>query len=153
MKYYIRLAEEKDLDSIFEIEKNSFEDNWSYELLKYDLTKYELSKYFIIEDAENFEILAFLGMMQIMDEVHITNIAVKKTHRRLGLAKALLYHLDMIYKDENIYGITLEVAENNFPAINLYKKSGFIEEGKRLNYYKNNINAIVMWKYFKEKQC
>ena len=74
------------------------------------------------------------------------NIVVKKSYRNLGLGSILLQNLINISKLQNLKSITLEVAENNLPAIHLYKKFMFKIVGIRPNYYNNETNAILMTK-------
>ena len=72
------------------------------------------------------------------------NIVTKKDKRNQGFAKFLLNELITIAEKQNCKTITLEVDENNLPAINLYKDFDFKEVGKRKNYYKNGNTAILM---------
>ena len=72
------------------------------------------------------------------------NIVVKKNMRGNGFSLFLLNELINISKEENCKSITLEVSENNIPAINLYEKFKFKQVGKRKKYYKNGDSAILM---------
>ena len=96
----------------------------------------------------NNELTAFLvGDLIIIEkfaEYEILLICVKKTYRRKGLAHLLLknFFLQTEIKLKKIY---LEVAENNFPAVNLYKKNNFTLQNVRKNYYlfeNKTINAL-----------
>lgn len=87
------------------------------------------------------------GIWLILDEGHITNIAVDEKYRGLGLGSKLLEGLIQLCIDRNIRAMTLEVRKSNEVAKSLYKKYGFIEYGIRPNYYQdNNEDAIIMWK-------
>lgn len=77
-------------------------------------------------------------------EATIMNIVTKKEKRNQGFAKILLDELLKLSQKEHCFTITLEVNENNLPAIHLYKKFHFEEVGKRKNYYKNGDTAILM---------
>ena len=70
----------------------------------------------------------------------------KKANRKSGIGSKLLEKLIQTAKKQNFTSITLEVNENNLPAINLYLKYGFKNVGFRKKYYKNKDSAIIMTK-------
>lgn len=145
---FIRFGEENDLEKLHDIEKSSV-DAWTFEVLKEDFLKNNLSVYFVAE-IDN-EIIGFISVMNISGEVHINNIIVKEKFRGKKIGEKLLqYGLNYYPKDE-IFGYTLEVREDNDPAINLYEKFGFTIVGKRKNYYANNKSAYIMWKMIGEE--
>lgn len=139
----IRLGQEADLEKIYEIEKEDV-DAWSYEILRQDLLENEFSTYFVYE--EEGQILGFISTMNICGEIHINNISVRSDFRNKKIGTRLLKEGINYYKDQDIIGYTLEVRMDNEPAINLYKKTGFEIAGTRKNYYKNNKDAIIMWR-------
>ena len=122
-----------------------FDDFWSYEILQNELNNPN-SEYFIAK--QDNEILGFAGIWKSIDDVHITDIVVKKIYRKKHIGSALLQKLIDTAKEQNFKSITLEVNENNLPAINLYSKFLFNKLGIRKKYYKNKDNAIIMTKYF-----
>lgn len=122
-----------------------FDDFWSYEILQNELNNPN-SEYFIAK--QDNEILGFAGIWKSIDDVHITDIVVKKIYRKKHIGSALLQKLIDTAKEQNFKSITLEVNENNLPAINLYTKFLFKQLGIRKKYYKNKDNAIIMTKYF-----
>jgi ribosomal-protein-alanine N-acetyltransferase len=86
-------------------------------------------------------------MWLIIDEGHITNIAVHPEYRGIGIASSILKEMLSICESNNAIGLTLEVRLSNTIAQNLYKKFGFKEEGIRIKYYENNgEDAVLMWK-------
>lgn len=147
--YKIRRASFSDLPAIYEIEKNQ-EDAWTYKILEEDFVGNQFSLYLVLEDQG--EVIGFLVLMDIAGEIHINNIAVKENYRSQGLGEKLLTYGMNSYNKENLYGYTLEVREDNIQAIGLYEKLGFVKVGMRKNYYKNNKNALIMWKFLKENQ-
>lgn len=147
--YIIRKADFSDLPAIYEIEKNQ-EDAWTYKILEDDFVGNQFSLYLVLEDQD--QVIGFLVLMDIAGEIHINNIAVKEAYRRQGLGERLLTYGMNSYNKEDLFGYTLEVREDNVQAIGLYEKLGFVEVGMRKNYYKNNKNAIIMWKFLKENQ-
>ncbi len=72
------------------------------------------------------------------------NIVVKKDKRNLKIGSKLLEEILNIAKELKAKTITLEVNENNLPAIKLYQKYGFQEKGLRKKYYNNKDSAIIM---------
>lgn len=147
--YIIRKADFSDLPDIYEIEKNQ-EDAWTYKILEDDFVGNQFSLYLVLEDQD--QVIGFLVLMDIAGEIHINNIAVKEAYRRQGLGERLLTYGMNSYNKEDLFGYTLEVREDNVQAIGLYEKLGFVKVGMRKNYYKNNKNAIIMWKFLKENQ-
>ena len=132
------------LNDLEQIKKNlqtDFDDFWNFEIFKEELANNN-SMYLVLR-YEN-EIVSFGGIKIILDEADIMNIVTKKDKRNQGFAKFLLNELITIAEEQNCKTITLEVDENNLPAINLYKDFDFKEVGKRKNYYKNGNTAILM---------
>ena len=134
------------LEDINSIELNfseQFDKFWSIDILKNDFEN-ENSKY-IIAKIDN-EIVGFAGIKIIIDEADIMNIAVRIDKRNLGIGSVLLKKLIQLAMDSNCTSITLEVNENNLPAIHLYEKFDFEKIGLRKKYYNNIDDAIVMKK-------
>ena len=131
----------KDLNDIKENLQIDFDDFWNFEILKEELGNNN-SKYLVL--LYDDQIVCFGGIKIILDEANLMNIVTKKQMRGRGFAHFILNELINISKEEDCTSITLEVNENNLPAINLYKKHHFIEVGKRKNYYRNGDAAILM---------
>ena len=130
-----------DLEKIKDILISDFDDFWNYNILKDELESPN-SKY-IIAKTNDGEIIGFAGIKIIINTADIMNIVVKKSWRNQGVGNFLLNNLVSICKDLNLLSLSLEVNEDNYPAIHLYKKFGFKNIGLRKNYYKNN-DGIVM---------
>lgn len=101
-------------------------------------------------DAESHighKAVGYAGMWRILEEGHITNIAVHPEFRGCGLGSALMEALLAAAKEFDIKALTLEVRRSNHAAQALYRKYGFTEGGMRRAYYAdNNEDAIIMWK-------
>ena len=140
-KISISIMKQTDLEEIKDILITDFDDFWKYEIFKEELantnTKYLVLRY-------NNEIICFGGIKIILDEANLMNIVTKKIYRHQGLGSILLEKLITLAKENNCTSITLEVNENNLPAINLYNKYSFKEVGKRKKYYQNGDSAILM---------
>ena len=110
-----------DLSLIKDILIDDFDDFWTYDVLQEELNNPN-SEYFVAKLENN--ILGFAGIWKAVDDVHITDIVVKKSNRQTGIGSKLLEKLIQTAKSQNFNSITLEVNEHNQPAINLYLKYG-----------------------------
>jgi len=91
-------------------------------------------------------ILGFAGLWLMVDEAHITTIAMHPNYRRRGLGELMLVSLIDIAYNIGAKWVTLEVRVTNHSAQNLYRKYGFHEAGVRHRYYSdNNEDALIMW--------
>lgn len=145
MDIIVRNMEEKDLDRIMEIEKDAFTTPWTRESFILEITKNQLAKY-IVAEIGNI-VVGYGGVWLILDEGHITNIAVDRDYRKMGAGTSLVEGLINLCREKDISSMTLEVRASNIAAQNLYKKYDFTEAGIRPKYYSDdNEDAIIMWK-------
>lgn len=135
-----------DLEQIKNILQTDFDDLWNFQIFKEELGNTNSS--YLVLKYEN-EIVCFGGIKIILDEATLMNIVTKKTNRNQGFARLILNELITIAKEENCNTLTLEVRENNLPAIHLYQLFNFKEIGRRKKYYKNGDTAILMTLKFK----
>lgn len=134
-----------DVDKIIAIESEAYgEHHWSKDSFLNEIHN-ELARYYTLFTSSG-EIAGYAGTWHILDEAHITNIAISPNYRRKHYGEALLKRIiDDCYL-EMIKYITLEVRVSNAPAINLYTKYGFSSFGTRKGYYQNNNeDALIMW--------
>ena len=144
-KISIKYMQLCDLDDVCRVESLAYgEHHWSRDGFVNELNN-NLAKYYVARD-ENNELLGYLGAWIILDEAHITTLAISPVFRRKKIAQNLMRgFVDDCYKNMVKY-ITLEVRVSNEPAINLYKKFGFNSLGTRKGYYQdNNEDALIMW--------
>lgn len=145
MDVIIRDMKESDLERIIEIEEKSFNPPWSREAFLLELTKNLLAKYIVAE--VDGQVVGYGGIWLIIDEGHVTNIAVDEEYRGKGIGSKILEGLIQICRERNMTAMTLEVRKSNVVAQSLYRKYGFKEYGIRKGYYQdNNEDAIIMWK-------
>lgn len=140
----IRKMSLEDLEEIAPTLETDFDDFWNYNIIKSELLN-ENSTLFIAKS--NYSIVAFAGIWQVVDIMHLNDIVVAKKFRNQGIGKILLNHIINYTKEQNINELTLEVRQDNLPAINLYKHFNFKIIGERKNYYGANNNAIIMTLY------
>lgn len=133
-----------DFENISPILSSDFDDFWTIENLKSELNN-KNSHYIVAKIQDN--ILGFAGIWKSIDDIHITNIVVKKDFRKNGIGSLLLQTLILLTKNLNYKELTLEVNINNIPAKKLYLKYGFKELGIRKKYYNNTDDAVIMTLY------
>jgi ribosomal-protein-alanine N-acetyltransferase len=130
-------ANKTHLEQIFQIEKESFKNPWSYNsFLKEISNNLSLNRVFV----EERKVLGYLFGWNLSYDYHLNNIAVESFSRRKGVAKKMINNIIFIPEIKNIY---LEVSCLNCEAINLYEKIGFKQNGLREKYYKNGSDAIL----------
>lgn len=140
---------EAHLKAIAEIEAECFSDPWSEDALRSELSN-DGACFFVA--VKNVEVAGYMGMHTVLDECYIANVAVKTSYRRQGIAESLLDTAEKTAKNKNCSFISLEVRVSNTPAINLYKKRGYISQGERKNFYSHPTeNALIMTKTFSEE--
>lgn len=145
----IRQATLDDLTAVSQIEQDCFgADAWSRQNFLTVLYS-DISKLFVYQIER--KIIGYAVLTVIFDEAHLDNIAIDNKFRRQGLARELVLYILRYLENIGIHKITLEVRISNTAAINLYKSLGFVIEGVRKNYYSNQEDAYIMWRYDDKK--
>jgi ribosomal-protein-alanine N-acetyltransferase len=136
-----------DLKAVLDIDHMSFPIPWSERTYKYELTENRSSYMHVVEIQENQiqRVVGYVGFWLIVDEAHISTLAVHPDYRGQGMGALLL---QTALADAERLGariVTLEVRISNQAAINLYRKFDFKVVGSRPRYYRdNNEDAILM---------
>lgn len=147
MQYRIIDIEPKHVPQIKEIEKQCFSVPWTDDQLRAQLPD-KMHVFIVAESGE--KVLGYVGMMFVLDEGYISNVAVAPEYRRMGIADALISELLRRANELELSFVTLEVRESNAPARALYEKNGFSDVGLRKNYYNfPTENAILMTTFLK----
>ncbi len=134
-----------DLDRILEIEAQSYKTPWSRRAFTSEITENSYAHYFVARHEG--KIVGYVGMWVILEEAHITNIAVDPAYRRQRVGQRMLEAMFEKAKEYGATRMTLEVRVSNYGAQNLYRKLGFVDRGTRKGYYTDtNEDAIIMWK-------
>ncbi len=132
----IRRMERKDLDAVTAIEKATFAVPWSRESFRQELERNVAARYLVAETDSR--VIGYAGAWVILDESHITNIAVLEEYRGRGIGKQLTRALLQYLSNLGACYATLEVRVSNERAQNLYRSLGFVSVGKRKRYYEDN---------------
>lgn len=146
----VRLMTADDVDGVYKVEVDAFSVPWTKEAFENEVLLNQFA-YYLVAEHEG-EIVGYCGVWIIMDEAHITNIAVHQSKRGLGIGDALMRHVLELSLTYGALTMTLEVRTSNHLAQNLYRKYGFEAGGIRKNYYTDNQeDALVMWVNLKER--
>ncbi len=132
------------LKRIMEIEQSCFTTPWSKNTFYRELVSNPYANYIVAMAAE--EVAGYAGTWLVLDEAHVTNIAVAPKWQRQGVATKLMEHLLRISLSRGANSMTLEVRYSNTAAQNLYEGFGFVAAGVRRGYYTDdNEDALIMW--------
>ena len=132
----IRRMGREDLDAVTSIEEATFAIPWSRESFRQELERNVAARYLVAEFRG--QVVGYAGAWIILDESHITNIAVAEPYRGRGIGRRLTLALLQYLSNLGACYATLEVRVSNERAQNMYKSLGFVSVGKRKRYYEDN---------------
>lgn len=143
-EFAIVSMEEAHVPQIAELEKLCFNDPWPDQSIRSELTN-PLSLWLVA--LSEGEVVGYVGSQTVIDESDVMNVAVSPNHRRKGLAKQLFLTLENLLKEKKSHSLTLEVRPSNEAAVALYEGLGFVQVGRRPNYYHNpKEDALILRK-------
>lgn len=138
------------LDEVIVIEESVFSAPWSRSLYHEELAITDTRRYLVA--LEHGRVVGYVGLMMILDEAHVTTIAVDASQQGRGIGKLLLYRVLNEAIALGASSATLEVRVSNTQAQMLYHQFGFVPAGIRKNYYAEvNEDGLVMWAYDLDK--
>ncbi len=132
----IRRMAVADIPAVHRIETEAFAIPWSERSFHQELETNPCARYLVA--VRDRQILGYAGAWIVLDEGHITNIAVDKAVRGMGIGRKLTESLMQYASDLGASYLTLEVRKSNEIAQNLYKSLGFIKVSVRPKYYEDN---------------
>ena len=132
----IRRMQFRDVAQVAALEAETFVRPWSEASFHREVSENPVARY-LVADREG-EILGYAGAWVVLDECHITNIAVRERERGQGLGKRLMDALMRYAGNLGAVWADLEVRVSNLPAQRLYSSFGFVSVGKRKRYYEDN---------------
>ena len=136
------------LRQMAEIEKEAFDMPWTENMFIPEVNSANAT---YVVGTRGEEVICYGGFHTVLDEAHITNIAVKSTSRGKGIGRFLFAPLLAKAKEAGAKLVTLEVKTTNTAAISLYESFGFKVAGVRKRYYNNLYDAYVMWLDLEER--
>ena len=132
----------EDVEAVHAIEVACFKTPWSKKSFYDEVTENACARYMVVR--EDGVAIAYAGVWFVLDEGHITNIAVRPDRRGQGYGEMVTRGMIQLAADSGMNWMTLEVRRSNRAARNLYEKLGFKEIGCRRRYYENTEDAILM---------
>jgi len=140
----IERMREEDIPRVVQIERASFPTPWPPEAYRREIRENRSACYLVARCGE--EIVGYAGMWVILEEAHITTIAVDPQWRGQKIGERLLVALIDAARERGAKWVTLEVRKSNHIAQRLYRKYGFREVHVRKGYYTDNgEDALIMW--------
>ncbi|MGM0557797.1 MAG: ribosomal protein S18-alanine N-acetyltransferase [Myxococcota bacterium] len=133
----------EDVATVEAIEAVAHPTPWTTAIFEREM-ELDWSHIWVVDSPEADRVVAFLVFWTIHDEVHILNVAVHPDSRRRGIASQLIDRLESRARELDFAFITLEVRENNAPAIRLYESMGFQATGRREEYYADTGEAALL---------
>ena len=134
-----------DVDGVMAVEKDSFSTPWSRSAFEEELAQNRLARYIVAE--EDGQVVGYAGMWLVINEAHVTNVAVSGSRRGEGIGRLLMETLMELARENGMGSMTLEVRVSNMVARHLYETLGFAEAGIRKNYYsETKEDALILWR-------
>ena len=132
-----------DIPQILEIENSSFQEPWSRDGFRDLIANPSFRQIGIFADSR---LAGYVFFYCVMDELHVMNIAVHPDFRKKGMGEKLLTHVHDFGIEHKIKFAYLEVRQTNTAAQKLYEKMGYQKQGRRIGYYSNQEDALLMLK-------
>lgn len=158
LPYVLQPMRVQDIPEVLEIERVCFSMPWSAHAYRYEIEENTLSWYVVARPAPRPKesgifgkilalrtaaqprspIIGYGGFWMMVDEAHISTLAVAPAYRRRGVGELLLLTMIEEAQRRGAAAVTLEVRVSNLPAQRLYEKYGFTVQGRRVRYYSDN---------------
>ena len=140
----VRWVSREDLEAVARLEEMCFSIPWSNTAIEEAFAN-ELYRFVAVE--EKGVIVGYANFRIVADEGEIERVAVHPDSRRRGYGRKLMEAMVEYSRKKGVRDMTLDVRVNNEKAINLYESCGFVEEGRRKDYYREPTeDAIIMWR-------
>ena len=140
----IMIMKQEHIGQIAALEAACFSAPWSEKSVESELTN-PLSLWLVAVDGD--VVAGYVGSQTVMGEADMMNLAVGQAYRRQGIGRRLVEELVRHLRSAGTHSLTLEVRASNDPAIALYNNMGFLQVGKRPNYYSSpKEDALILRK-------
>ncbi len=144
-RFIVRTMTVEDLDAVMIVEQDSFPTPWSRSAFEDELAQNRLARYLVALDGD--AVVGYAGTWLVINEAHVTNVAVRGNRRQEGIGRLLMEALMDMARDEGMESMTLEVRVSNEAARALYHQLGFVSAGIRKNYYsETKEDALILWR-------
>ena len=136
------------LEEIERLERICFSRPWNRRMLAEELEN-QCAAFLVAVDGDTGAVMGYAGLLVMMDEGYITNVAVFPEYRRCGVAAKIMEVYLNFAEANQLAFLTLEVRPTNAAAIAHYQRFGFEEVGRRKNYYDlPKEDALILTRYF-----
>jgi len=135
----------RDVPEILVIEEVSYPRPWTSSVFLSEIDQMRQGERHYVVARRERDLVGYAGLMFVVGDAHVTNIATSPAHQRSGVATRLLAELAWVAIERQCTALTLEVRTSNAAAQHLYRRFGFAPVGVRQRYYENTEDAIVMW--------
>ncbi|MFC4075297.1 ribosomal protein S18-alanine N-acetyltransferase [Salinithrix halophila] len=133
-----------DIPAVLQVEQASFTTPWTRQAFYNELAYNQFAQYMVVE--KEGRVIGYCGMWLILNEAHITNIAIHPDYRGRGIGEMMIDGMMALAREAGADSMTLEVRVSNAIAQQLYRKKGFEMTGIRPRYYTDNQeDAMIMW--------
>jgi len=132
---------EEHLDQVLRIERASFASPWRHEHVVHEIRRNPHAVCWVFRRGD--QVLAYTCAWILEDELTLNNVAVHAAARRKGLGRRLLRELLAYARSKGCRHVRLDVRPSNRAARSLYEAEGFVEQGRRKGYYRDE-DAILM---------
>ena len=132
-----------DVDGVYAIEASTFAKPWKREDFVKEMTQNTCARYLVAEEETG--IVGFAGAWIVLDEAHVTNVAVAENCRGQGVGRLLTAGLMQYAANLGVVYATLEVRKSNETAKRLYQSLGFEYVGVRKRYYEDNGEDALLY--------
>lgn len=140
------------LEEIERLERICFSRPWNRRMLAEELEN-QCAAFLVAVDGDTGAVMGYAGLLVMMDEGYITNVAVFPEYRRCGVAAKIMEVYLNFAEANQLAFLTLEVRPTNGAAIALYQRFGFEEVGRRKNYYDlPKEDALILTRYFDKEE-
>lgn len=145
----------RDIGAVLEVERLSFSTPWSRAAFMSELLTNDKAHYLVARNPAKrgpfpwspVQLVGYIGVWILVDEGHITNVAVHPDYRGQGIGRRLMEAIEAVCVARGVKRMTLEVRQSNWVAQRLYRNLGYVSVGVRPGYYQdNNEDALIMWK-------
>ncbi|HET6875600.1 MAG TPA: ribosomal protein S18-alanine N-acetyltransferase [Acidimicrobiales bacterium] len=132
------------LRSVLRIEGQVYPRPWTLTLFLGELAL-RTNRYYVVARVDG-QVVGYAGLMNSLDEAHVTNIAVDPAWQRHQVGSRLLLNLTRAARARDARHMTLEVRVSNTAAQEMYRRFGYETEGVRKGYYaETGEDALIMW--------
>ncbi|MCA0970421.1 ribosomal protein S18-alanine N-acetyltransferase [Halobacillus litoralis] len=140
----VRRMQKEDIPDVMDVERASFPVPWDSGTFEKEVDGNPYAHYFVIEKDEH--VFGYCGLWVIIDEAHVTNIAIHPDSRGQQYGEKLFRHACQEAIEHGAIQLSLEVRVSNTAAQHMYRKFGLVPGGIRKRYYSDNgEDALVMW--------